>query len=108
MVKNNLANAIAEKRKGGLDMTTAELSIEDLMNLSLKYYNEGKFLECIEVSKKIIEIEPNRGAYNNICAAYNNLGKFAEAAEACKKALQIDPDFELARSNLNYSLERLK
>ncbi|HBY21325.1 MAG: hypothetical protein A2X12_09925 [Bacteroidetes bacterium GWE2_29_8] len=82
---------------------------EGFLNLSLMYYNEGRYLRCIDACKKAIHIKPNYPeAYNNICSAYNALGKWESAGQAGQKALELKPDYELAKNNLAMSLEMLK
>lgn len=77
---------------------------EDYLNLSLTYYNNGKFNECIDACYEALKIKPDYPqAYNNICSAYNSLGEWDKAIEACTKSLEINPTYELAKNNLNYA-----
>ncbi|MBT8421085.1 MAG: tetratricopeptide repeat protein, partial [Gammaproteobacteria bacterium] len=42
------------------------------INLSLRYYNEGRWEECIDACIEALDLDPNSAvAYNNICSAYN-------------------------------------
>ncbi len=77
---------------------------ENYLDLSLAYYNEGKYGLCIQAAKKAIELKPNYvEAYNNMGCAHNILAQFDKSAEAFKKALSIKPDFQLAKNNLALS-----
>lgn len=108
LLKNNLA--LAEKRLKLKSTPTDKMTEEDLINLSLQYYYDGMFKECIEACNKVISKNPkNHLAYNNICSAYNAMKMWAEAAEAGKKAVKYAPaDFEFAKNNLNIALSNLQ
>ncbi|MCU0325869.1 MAG: tetratricopeptide repeat protein [Spirosomaceae bacterium] len=76
-------------------------TLEDYLELSLKYYNGGDFKNCIEAAQLALSLKPDYSlAYNNICAAYNRLGKWKEAIEAAEKGLKIDPNNQLLHGNL--------
>ncbi len=86
------------------DKTKSKPTAESYLNLSLAYYNEGKYGLCIEAAKKALELKPNYPeAYNNIGCAYNILTQFDKSAGAFKMALGIKPDFQLAKNNLALS-----
>jgi protein O-mannosyl-transferase len=77
---------------------------ENYLDLSLAYYNEGKYGLCIEAAKKALELKSNYPeAYNNIGCAYNILGQFDKSAGAFKMALGVKPDLQLAKNNLALS-----
>jgi tetratricopeptide (TPR) repeat protein len=77
---------------------------EDYLNLSLSYYNEGKFQECINAAYQSLAVKPDYDlAYNNICAAYNQLHNWDSAIVAGKKGLQLNPDNPRIQANLNAS-----
>lgn len=104
LAKNNLAYAITMKNGLNTSGTTATLSAADYINLSLSYYNQGKYNECIEASKKSIAISPSANAYNNICTAYNQLKQYDKAIQACNEALKLDTNHNLAKGNLAYAV----
>jgi protein O-mannosyl-transferase len=84
-------------------------SADDYLNLSLNYYNQRMYMQCVFAARKTIELRPSdAGAYNNICAAYNQISLYDEAAEAGKKALEIQPNYVLAQNNLNAALNGQK
>jgi tetratricopeptide (TPR) repeat protein len=71
------------------------------INLSLVYYNNGNYQECIDASKKALAINANcYQAYNNLCYAYSKIGWWDEAIVAGKKAIEIRPGDILATNNL--------
>jgi len=71
------------------------------LNLSLTYFNEGKYEDCIEAAERALEFDPNyAAAYNNIGIANVRLGRYAEGITAYRKALELQPDYELAKNNL--------
>lgn len=76
------------------------------LNLSLEYYNQQMYNECIDACYSALAIDPKYAlAYNNICSAYNALGEFDKAIEACEKAIELDPEYTLAKNNLNLALK---
>jgi tetratricopeptide (TPR) repeat protein len=74
---------------------------DNYLNLSLQYYNTGRFEDSISACREALKIKPDYyPAYNNICAAYNELRMWDKAIEACEKGLAINPDFQLMKGNL--------
>ncbi|WP_298320177.1 tetratricopeptide repeat protein [uncultured Aquimarina sp.] len=92
-----------------LENNTKEInSIENHIELSLKYYDAKNYNKAIETCKEILKIDPNNAnAYNNLCASYNQLKKWKLGAEACKKALEISPNFQLAKNNLKWATDNI-
>jgi tetratricopeptide (TPR) repeat protein len=77
---------------------------EQLLDLSLRHHQAGRYQECIDAAREALRLRPNYAeAYNNIAAAYESMGQWDNAIQAAKEALRIKPDFELARNNLRYS-----
>ena len=79
---------------------------DDYLNLSLAYYNTGKYAECIEASEKVLALNPNSAdAYNNICAAYIGLEQWDKAEEACRRALSLNANHRLAQGNMDWVIK---
>jgi tetratricopeptide (TPR) repeat protein len=77
-------------------------SAEKYLQLSLQYYQEGKYDKCIDAAQAATLLKPNYvEAYNNVGSGYIALKQFDKAAEALKKALSIKPDYQLAKNNLS-------
>ncbi|MBL1262524.1 tetratricopeptide repeat protein [Candidatus Methylomicrobium oryzae] len=75
-----------------------------LLNESFALYRAGKFLESLEASKKVLEIQPDSAeAYNNICSVNNGLKRWNDAIAACMKAIELKADFQLAKNNLKWA-----
>ncbi|MFL9484902.1 tetratricopeptide repeat protein [Chitinophagaceae bacterium LWZ2-11] len=96
---------IAKNRKNNLDIaadnTAKDPTPEKYLNLSLTYYNAGRYQDCINAAEQALKLKPDYAdAYNNIGTAYNMLKQYDKAAEACKKALALNPQFTLAKNNL--------
>ena len=105
--KGNLARA--EKMNDLENISSKNLNYNELINLSLTYYNEGLYMECVEACEKALKLKPKDAtAYNNICSAYNSLQEWDKAIDACKKAIKYAPDFELAKNNLKLAKEQKK
>lgn len=109
-----LAYIDASKNKKGKLEVAAEAAKKDpsatnYLNLSLSYYEAGKYAECVDACKEAIKLKPDYAlAYNNMCSAYNALKMYDKAIEACNKAIAIQPDFTLAKNNLKLALDSKK
>ncbi len=80
-------------------------SAENYLNLSLAYYNNERYLDCVNAAETALKIKPDYDlAYNNICSAYNMLHEWDKAIAAGNKALELNPDNERAKNNLKVSL----
>lgn len=98
----------ANAKKSKIDDEAAAISrsptADKYLTLSLRYYNIGKFEQCIDACKKALALKPDYGlAYNNICASYNKLGQWDKAIAAGEKGLKIIPDNQLLKNNLRES-----
>jgi len=109
LAQGNL-KAITEKRNkiaALVAVAKRNPSSDNFINLSLAYYNESMFRECIDACNEALKLNPNNStAYNNICSAYNQLKEWEKAIKACEKALEINPDFQLAKNNLKMAKEK--
>jgi tetratricopeptide (TPR) repeat protein len=99
----------AQKQKSKVDIeadnVAASPTAEKYLQLSLDYYNEAKFDQCVNAAQQALKLKPNYvEAYNNIGSAYIALGQFDRAADTLKKALKIKPGFTLAKNNLALAL----
>ena len=82
---------------------------ESYLNLSLAYYREKRFEDCIGAARQALKLRPDYAeAYNNIGAAYNEMGEWLQAIAALEYALKLKPDFQLARNNLNWAKSKIK
>jgi hypothetical protein len=101
---NNSANPATNP---AANAAAATLAAARLLDLSLNYYQAGKFPEAIGAAQAAIRIKPDfPEAYNNMAASYSNLKQWDAAIAAAQKALILKPDFTLARNNLNWALEQ--
>jgi len=92
-----------------IDTAKKNPTADNYLNLSLYYYEAGKYIECINACKEAIKIKPNYvEAFNNICSAYNQLKMYDKAVEACNKALAIDANYELAKNNIKLAKSQLQ
>jgi tetratricopeptide (TPR) repeat protein len=77
---------------------------EELLDLSLIYYQSRQYTDCIQAAKDALHLNPSYAeAYNNIAASWNALGNYEEGIEAAEKAVRLKPDFTLARNNLEWA-----
>ena len=106
LLKNNIA--VSQKRANLLQQLEVEENPAALINLSLSFYQEEMYKECILACEKSLKIRPkDPKAYNNICSAYMALKMWPEAVEAGKKAVALDPDYQLAKNNLAYAEKQI-
>ncbi len=97
-------DSLAVKLKSAIDLAKSNPDEANYINLSLEYYHNGKYKECVVATKKAIQINPQSyTAYNNMCSAYNMLGYWDEAIDAGNKAIAIAPGNQLAINNLKAS-----
>jgi tetratricopeptide (TPR) repeat protein len=74
------------------------------LNLSLQFYNQGRFSDSIDASRRALTLNPDYAeAYNNIAAAYAALGQWDDAIQAANQAIRLKPDFQLAKNNLAWA-----
>jgi tetratricopeptide (TPR) repeat protein len=77
---------------------------ENLLDLSLRYYEAGQFTNCIDAALEALKLKSDYGpAYINICAAYNGLKQWDRAIEAGEKAVRLNPNNPLAKNNLAWA-----
>jgi Flp pilus assembly protein TadD len=71
-------------------------------------FNEGKYQDALELSKKAIKEEPNNpDAYNLLGMAYNKTGGAGnkeQVVKAFRKAVELDPGNYLFLANLGLAL----
>lgn len=96
---------IALNKKSILTVLEEEVSNgpspEKYLNLSLQYFNEGNYEDCIRVAGKALELNPEYAdAYNNIGIGHFYLLNYDQAIEAYQKALELNPSYQLAKNNL--------
>ncbi len=92
------------KLQAAFDLAKSNPNEANYINLSLEYYNKGKYKECVDATKKALQFNSQSyTAYNNMCSAYNMLGYWDEAIDAGNKALEIAPENQLAANNLKVS-----
>ncbi len=106
LAKNNLADGITRKEKenNALALVQEDPSEVNYINLSLVYYNLGRFQKCANAAEMAIKVNPNSDSgYNNICSAYNMLKLWDKAIEAGEKGIKINPNNQLLRNNLEVS-----
>jgi tetratricopeptide (TPR) repeat protein len=98
-----------ERIAKGIEFCKANPTADNYLNLSLEYYNSGKYEDCIKTCEEALKLNPNYAlAYNNICSSYNELKQWKKAEEAANKGLAIEPNNQLLKGNLNVALEELK
>lgn len=80
---------------------------QSYIDLSLAYFNEGKYPECIEACKEVLKLDStNADAYNNISCCYNQMGEWDLSVDYAKLAVKYRPNFEVALNNLKNISER--
>ncbi len=88
------------------NLSTANPTPENYINLSLEYYTQGMYRECILAAEEAAKLRPTYDiAYNNICSAYNMLHEWDKAIEAGQKAVELNPNNQLAKNNLKAAFD---
>lgn len=102
----NVTEAI--KYFGYLDEADS-LRIPSLINSIRLFYDTEKYVEAIEISDKVLKIDPhNIDALNFKSASLIKIGKFNESLEYFDLILSIDPNNIDAKRNKAYALISLK
>lgn len=82
---------------------------ETYLNLSLHYYNNKQFIECIQACEKALQYKPDYDlAFNNICSAYIELKQWDKAVVAGQKGIAINPKNAYLKQNLDYAVSQQK
>ncbi len=80
---------------------------DNYLDLSMAYYNAGRFQDCITASREALRLSPGlAAAHNNMAAAYQSISQWDSAIAEANEALRIDPHFQLAKNNLEYALSQ--
>jgi tetratricopeptide (TPR) repeat protein len=108
MAQNNSVQQINSGEDALILKASNEPSPENYLNLSLYYYNVGKYELSIQAAEEALKLNPQYDlAYNNICAAYNALKNYPKAVEAGQKGIAINPNNQLLLNNLKWALSNL-
>ncbi|MCK0190079.1 tetratricopeptide repeat protein [Arenibacter sp. F20364] len=84
-------------------------SPENYLDLSLQYFNNSNYEDCIRVARKALELKPEYpDAYNNIGIGHFYLLNYDQAIEAYQKALELNPSYQLAKNNLANAEDKKK
>jgi len=103
---NNIVDSAKIKLEAAVNIAKINPNEANYINLSLQYYINANYNECVNAAKKALEYNSHSyAAYNNLCSAYNQLGLWEEAIIAGKKALIEVPGDQLAQNNLNASYQ---
>lgn len=106
LLKNNLA--VSLKAKSNKKLWSSK-SAQELITLSLEYYQKQDYQSCIETCLLALKKNPKDPiAYNNICSAYNAMQNWEMAVQYGTLAVKYSPDFQLAKNNLAYAQSMLK
>jgi tetratricopeptide (TPR) repeat protein len=82
-----------------------EPSVENYLALSVTYFNEKRFDDCIHAAQQVLKVNPDIAeAYVNMATAYHALGKVDEGIAALREAARLRPDFEFVRTNLAWEI----
>ena len=111
LAKNNLNVSLEGKNKVAFAENTVSQhpTAENYLNLSLAYYNEGRYRDCAHAAEQAVKLKPDYDlAYSNICIAYTMIHEYDKAIEAGKKAVEINPKNAQAKANLDEAIKQKK
>jgi protein O-mannosyl-transferase len=82
-----------------------EPSVDHYLFLSVQYFENQRYEDCIRAAREALKIDPNLGeAYANIATAYHTMGRTDEAIAALQQEVRINPNLRSATRNLNVEL----
>lgn len=95
----------ADKKKTRADVEADGVKLaptpEKYLQLSMDYYLEKKYEQCIAATRQALALRPNyTEAWNNMGTAYMALAQYDKAIEALQKAANLKPGYLLAKNNL--------
>ena len=77
-------------------------SKEDLYDLAVDLFGDGKLDEAVARYREAIALDPGFvDAWHGLAMAYNELGRHDDAIEAGKKLCELTPDDVLAHTSLS-------
>jgi len=98
------AGFLVTANTGGPALPGAGPTPEDLLNLSMRQYQAGRFADAIDSAKKALQLRPGYPeAYNNLAAAHASMRQWDDAVHAAREAVRLKPDFQLAKNNLAWA-----
>jgi protein O-mannosyl-transferase len=87
-----------------LVVNTAGPTPEELLDLSMRQYQAGRYAEAIDSARKALTLRPGYPeAYNNLAAANASMKRWDDAIQAAREAVRLKPNFQLARNNLAWA-----
>ena len=102
----SVSDSASLKLQAAIKLCKSSPNENNYLSLGLQYYNNSRFTECVEATKKAIEYNPESFlGYNNLCSAYNQLELWDLAIATGRKAHLLKPGNELAKNNLEISLK---
>ncbi len=82
----------------------AEPTVENRINLSQAYIQDGRYGQASELLKKlVVEAPTNAIAWNNLCVAHMMQQELNLAIDACQSGVHSDANFQLVRNNLKWA-----
>ncbi|WP_455204764.1 tetratricopeptide repeat protein [Kaarinaea lacus] len=84
-------------------------SLQSLLDESLQRFQNQEWQTVIELSDKILALDPNATtALTNRAVAHTELGDYEAALQDCNLAININPDDPLAYNNRGYIYEKMQ
>lgn len=71
-----------------------------LVDQAIALAMQGRWLDAIDVNRRVVDLEPDTEAWNRLGKAYSQLGRIRDARQAYHEALQSDPTNTIAKRNL--------
>ncbi len=88
--------------------TVAQNNLQNLLDQSLKAFQDRQWQTVIELSNQILVIDPGVvTALTNRAAANTELGNYVQALADCNLAIKIEPGNALANNNRGYVYEKM-
>ena len=92
-----------------IQQITDQSELLRMYRMSVMLHNTGKYEEALEISHKLVKLEPDNARYqDSLGVTLHEMGRFDEALVAAQKAVELEPDNARYQNSLGVTLHKMK